>query len=82
VRRGAVFASSFRNLQPLIPAMEQALRSDQEAAVRSDIVRLLGERRNREPRALELLAWVSQNDPIAELRQAAGSFLAPAAAQP
>lgn len=82
VRRGAVFASSFRNLQPLMPAMEQALRSDQEPSVRSDIVRLLGERRHREPRALELLAWVSQNDPNAELRQAAGSFIAPPATQP
>lgn len=77
VRRGAIFASSFRNLQPLLPAMEQALRSEQEPSVRGDIVRLLGERRNREPRALELLAWVSQNDPSDELRQAAGSFLAP-----
>lgn len=82
VRRGAIFASSFRGLQPLMPAMEQVLRSDQEPSVRGDIVRLLGERRNREPRALELLAWVSQNDPSDELRQAAGSFLAPPTAQP
>ena len=82
VRRGAVFASSFRSLRPLIPAMEQALRVDREAVVRSDIVRLLGDSRHREPRALELLAWVSQNDPSAELRHAAGSFLAPPAAQP
>lgn len=82
VRRGVIFASSFRSLQPLIPAMEQALRLDQEASVRSDIVRLLGENRNREPRALVLLAWVSQNDPSAEIRHVAGSFLAPPGTQP
>ncbi|WIG96743.1 HEAT repeat domain-containing protein [Myxococcus sp. SDU36] len=82
VRRGAVFASSFRSLQPLFPAMGQALRSERESAVRNDIVRLLGERRTREPQAGVLLAWVSQNDPDADIRQFAGTLLAPPGAQP
>jgi len=82
VRRGAVFASSFRDLRILVPVMAQALRSDREAAVRGDIVRLLGERRHREPMAMELLAWASHNDPSAEIRHVAGSFLAPPSPQP
>jgi HEAT repeat protein len=80
VRRSAVFASSFRPLEPLLPALEQALRTDSSEAVRAEIVRLIGENRYRLGNATALLTWASQNDPSAEIRHVATSFLNPSPA--
>jgi HEAT repeat protein len=82
VRRSAVFASSFRPLPPLLPALEQALRTDQAEAVRADVVRLIGENRYRIESARALLTWASQSDPSAEIRHMATSLLAPPPGQP
>ncbi|AKJ06032.1 HEAT repeat protein [Archangium gephyra] len=75
VRRSAVFASSFRLIEPLLPALGQALRSDSSPSVRSDIIQLLGTVRGQVPVALNLLQWASQNDPYPDLRQAAQTYL-------
>ncbi|WP_224240220.1 HEAT repeat domain-containing protein [Hyalangium gracile] len=79
VRRVAVFASSFRPLAPLLPALAQALRLDPTDGVRVDVIHLLGEQRAALPEALPLLAWASQNDPNPDLRKAAASFVNPPA---
>ncbi|WP_224364840.1 HEAT repeat domain-containing protein [Hyalangium versicolor] len=75
VRRVAVFASSFRPLAPLLPALAQALRMDPTDGVRIDVIHLLGEQRTVLPEALPLLTWASENDPNPDLRKAAASFI-------
>ncbi|HYH99728.1 HEAT repeat domain-containing protein [Hyalangium sp.] len=75
VRRVAVFASSFRPLAPLLPALAQALRLDPTDGVRVEVIHLLGEQRAVLPEALPLLAWASQNDPNPDLRKAAAGFV-------
>ncbi|KFE58916.1 HEAT repeat domain-containing protein [Hyalangium minutum] len=76
VRRVAVFASGFRPLAPLLPALAQALRMDPTNGVRVDVIHLLGEQRAAVPEALPLLAWASEHDPNPDLRKAAASFVA------
>ncbi|MET0405425.1 MAG: HEAT repeat domain-containing protein [Cystobacter sp.] len=75
VRRAALFACSFRPLVPLLPAMEQVLRLDSSANVRSDVLHLLGEQRGAVPGAMALLVWASQNESNPELRKVALDFI-------
>jgi hypothetical protein len=82
VRRGAVFASGFRPLGPLLPALEAALRSDPVDAVRLDVVRLLGANRTEVASAAQLLRRASESDPNAEIRQIAAGFLRAVEARP
>jgi HEAT repeat protein len=74
VRRSAIFASSFRRLDPLLPALVQTMANDPENSVRLDAVRLIGENRNEIPSADVLLAQASQ-DRSTDVRQAAAGFL-------
>ncbi|HEX5744740.1 MAG TPA: HEAT repeat domain-containing protein [Archangium sp.] len=71
VRRAAVFSASYRPLPPLLPALGQALRKDAVDGVRADVIRLLGAVRGVLPEAMALIAWSSQNDPNADIRQMA-----------
>lgn len=77
VRRAAVFASSFRQLPPLWPALERTLRTDRVDAVRMEVVRLLGTNLGALPGASELLAWAGQNDPSGDVRHTALALLQP-----
>jgi HEAT repeat protein len=76
VRRAAIFASSFRPLPPLMPALERALRTDAVDAVRIEVVRLLGSNLLTLPSAGSLLSWAGQNDPNGDVRHTALAFLA------
>lgn len=76
VRRSAVFAASFRPLLALLPALRQAALGDAEAAVRSEIVPLLG-RSLAVPGVLELLQAMASRDPSPEVRRAAAALLTP-----
>lgn len=83
VRKAAVFACSFRPLEPLLSALQQALQKDPADAVRAEIVHLLGANMATVANARALVAWSSQNDPNAGIRQLAFRFLNPVAdAQP
>lgn len=75
VRQAAVFASNFRPLAPLLPALAQALRVDPADGVRNEVIHLLGDQRALVPEALPLLAWASQHDANPDLRQAAAVFV-------
>lgn len=75
VRRAAVFAASFRPLEPFLPAFERVLRSDSATSVRVAVVQHLGSQAGSSPQARLLLAWSSQNDPEASVRQAAAAAL-------
>ena len=75
VRRSAVFASSFRPLEPLLPTLAQAMLKDPEASVRSDIVKLIGENRHRIANSQTLLQLVTQSDSSAEVRSIAQAFV-------
>jgi HEAT repeat protein len=75
VRRVAIFASSFRPLGPLLPALEHALRTDTSDGVRADVIYLLGEMRGMVPEAMPLLRWASENDPNLDLRKVALDFI-------
>lgn len=77
VRRAAVFASSFRQLPPLWPALERTLRTDRVDAVRMEVVRLLGTNLAALPGASELLAWAGQNDPSNDVRHTALALVQP-----
>ncbi|HSP81641.1 MAG TPA: HEAT repeat domain-containing protein, partial [Myxococcaceae bacterium] len=77
VRQSAVFASSFRPLQPLLPALSQALRTDTADAVRAAIINLFGANLTVLPEAYSLLTWSSQNDSNPTLRRNATLFLNP-----
>ncbi|WP_245767298.1 HEAT repeat domain-containing protein [Stigmatella erecta] len=76
VRRAAIFASSFRPLPPLMPALERTLRTDTVGAVRIEVVRLLGSNLLNVPSAGPLLSWAGQNDPNGDVRHTALAFLA------
>ncbi|WP_232293596.1 HEAT repeat domain-containing protein [Stigmatella aurantiaca] len=76
VRRAAIFASSFRPLMPLMPALERTLRTDTVGAVRIEVVRLLGSNLLQLPGAGPLLSWAGQNDPNGDVRHTALAFLA------
>jgi HEAT repeat protein len=76
VRRAAIFASSFRPLPPLMPALERTLRTDTVDAVRIEVVRLLGSNLLTLPSAGPLLSWAGQNDPNGDVRHTALAFLA------
>ncbi len=82
VRQSAIFASSFRPLQPLVPALSQALRTDTADAVRAAIINLFGVNLATIPEAYSLLTWSSQNDSNPTLRRNATLFLNPQQAQP
>ncbi|MCP3163759.1 HEAT repeat domain-containing protein [Myxococcus qinghaiensis] len=75
VRQAAVFASNFRPLAPLLPALAQALRMDPADGVRNEVIHLLGDQRALVPEALPLLAWASQHDANPDLRRAAAVFV-------
>ncbi|RYZ35452.1 MAG: hypothetical protein EOO71_35400 [Myxococcaceae bacterium] len=77
VRRSALFATSFRPLLPLLPALGQVLRREAVESVRMEAVRLLGSNVRTLPAVQELLAWVGQNDASLDIRHTALSFLAP-----
>ncbi|WP_395839999.1 HEAT repeat domain-containing protein [Cystobacter fuscus] len=81
VRKAAVFASSFRPLEPLLPTLRQALQQDPAAAVRTEIVHVLGGHLTQLPGARELLNWSSQNDANPAIRQLAARFLGNAVGQ-
>lgn len=70
--KGAACWASLR--EPMLPALTQALTRDPSDAVRLDAVRLIGESRHQIPDAGAILA-PAQNDPNAEVRQAARDFL-------
>lgn len=78
VRRSAIFASSFRALLPLLPALTSAVTRDPIDSVRMDAVRLLGVHRNDVKEATALLGMVSTTDKNPEIRDAAAKFLAAA----
>ncbi|SEL32536.1 HEAT repeat [Stigmatella aurantiaca] len=75
VRQSAVFASSFRPLTPLLPALAQALRLDPSDLVRREIITLAGGQLPVTPGARVLLEWSSQNEPNPSLRNTALTFL-------
>ncbi|MDC0713171.1 HEAT repeat domain-containing protein [Stigmatella sp. ncwal1] len=75
VRQSAVFASSFRPLAPLLPALAQALRLDPSELVRREIITLAGGQLPAAPEARALLEWSSQNEPNPSLRNTALTFL-------
>ncbi len=75
VRKAVVFAASFRPLGPLLPALEQALRGDPSDGLRAELVQFLGSRVTTTLEVRPLLAWASQNDSNASIRQAALGFL-------
>jgi HEAT repeat protein len=75
VRRSAIFASSFRPLEPLLPALSYALSRDPIEVVRMDAVRLIGENRDSLPGAAALLGGASRSDPSDQVRRVAAQFL-------
>lgn len=75
VRNAAVFAASFRPLDPLLPAVERALHTDPVSTVRTALVQLLGARAGASPKARRLLAWSRQEDPDASVRREAATAL-------
>jgi HEAT repeat protein len=75
VRRRAIFASSFRPLEPLLPALSHALSRDPAEVVRMDAVRLIGENRDSLPGAAALLGGASRSDPSDQVRRVAAQFL-------
>ncbi|WNZ64080.1 HEAT repeat domain-containing protein [Myxococcus sp. MxC21-1] len=75
VRKAVVFAASFRPLGALLPALEQALRGDPSDGLRAELVQFLGSRVTTTLEVRPLLAWASQNDSNASIRQAALGFL-------
>ncbi|HSR96228.1 MAG TPA: HEAT repeat domain-containing protein [Kofleriaceae bacterium] len=75
VRRRAIFASSFRPLEPLLPALSYALSRDAVEVVRMDAVRLIGENRNSLSGAAALLGGASRSDPSEQVRRVAAQFL-------
>ncbi len=76
VRSAAVFTAGFRPLDPLLPAVERALRSDPEAAVRRALVGLLATQASTSPEARRLLTWTSEHDTDADVRRNAANALA------
>jgi HEAT repeat protein len=76
VRRSAIFASSFRPLEPLLSALSYALSRDPVEGVRMDAVRLIGENRDSLPAAAALLGGASRSDPSDQVRRVAAQFLA------
>ena len=79
VRKSVVFACSFRPLVSFLPALQQSLQTDPAAAVRSDIVTLLGGNRASLPLVDPLLVWASRNDRSPDIRKAALDYLNPSA---
>ncbi|NVJ16652.1 HEAT repeat domain-containing protein [Myxococcus sp. AM010] len=75
VRKAVLFAISFRPLGPLLSALDQALRGDPSDGLRAELVQFLGSRATTTPEVRPLLAWASQNDSNASIRQAALGFL-------
>ncbi|QRN93895.1 HEAT repeat domain-containing protein [Archangium violaceum] len=75
VRKAALFAASFRPLEPLLPSLQQVLQRDPADAVRSEVVHLLGANLPKLPGARVLLSWSSQNDANPAIRQLATRFL-------
>ncbi|MDC0707156.1 HEAT repeat domain-containing protein [Stigmatella sp. ncwal1] len=75
VRHAALFAASFRPIEPLLPAFQQVLQTDPVASVRSALVQWLGSQAGTSDPARQLLTWSSQHDPEAFIRQDAASFL-------
>ncbi|WP_284665456.1 HEAT repeat domain-containing protein [Myxococcus sp. SDU36] len=75
VRKAVLFAVSFRPLGPLLSVLDQALRGDPSDGLRAELVQFLGSRVTTTPEVRPLLAWASQNDANASIRQAALGFL-------
>ncbi len=79
VRKAALFAASFRPLEPFLPTLQQVLQKDPADAVRGETVHLLGANLPTLPGGRVLLSWSSQNDSNPAIRQLASRFLEPVA---
>ncbi len=75
VRSEAVFAATYRPLDPMLPVLEGALQRDPEAYVRMRVVELLGQRRRESAACDPLLARTAQHDGDPEVRRAAAQAL-------
>ena len=71
VRLQAAAALTFRPMPPAMPAIGTALSADPAPVVRAEVAGLLGRRFDEAPGAGDLLAWAAENDPDAEVREAA-----------
>ena len=76
VRRSAVLAATFRDLTPLLPAMDAVLDKDGDERVRMDVVAALGKVRKAVPAVIALLRAAAEHDPSAEIRKRAAAYLA------
>jgi hypothetical protein len=76
VRRSAVLAATFREITPLLPAMDAALGKDGDERVRMDVVAALGRARKAAPAVIELLRGTAEHDPSADIRKRAAAYLA------
>lgn len=76
VRRSAVLAATFRDITPLLPAMDAVLDKDGDERVRMDVVAALGKVRKAAPAVIALLRAAAEHDPSAEIRKRAAAYLA------
>ena len=75
VRRGAVYALSFRSLSVFLPALQKAVLSDGDANVRADVVAVLGKAMAL-PGVAALLRTVAEKDASPDVRRSAQALLA------
>jgi HEAT repeat protein len=75
VRSEAVFAATYRALDPMLPVLQGALQRDPESHVRLRVIELLGLRRGESASCDPLLAWAAQHDRDPEVRKAASQAL-------
>ena len=75
VRRGAVYALSFRSLSVFLPALQKAVLSDGDANVRADVVAVLGKAMAL-PGVVALLRTVAEKDASPDVRRSAQALLA------
>lgn len=75
VRKSAVFAASFRTPLVMLPSLRRAVLSDAEAAVRLEIVTVLG-RSLALPGVAELLRELAAKDASPDVKRAAAALLA------
>jgi hypothetical protein len=75
VRQAALFAAGFRDLEPLLPAIQRAATADAAEAVRAAAVSLLRGQRGRAPGVKATLEEVARRDPRPAVRRRAQEAL-------
>ena len=75
VRVRAAFALGFRPLDVSFAALERALKQDKEAAVRMEVVGVLGNASRSGGPARQVIEWTAAHDADARVRRAAQQYL-------